>query len=283
MARDPALATARQTVDAVASFLAKRPDMAVLTFDALSDYHRTLLECDQELNYLMRQFSRNLPFHHEIGRMQYRLVQEIERIVTEIRRRELLAFSKRKKRKNPELLPAKRKQHRLAPPPTTWVGKGKVAPRVQPVPSAPVARPEMVAPTEQVRHVPWAILGAKIRTVPELQSYLRVYLEERKRKPPEYDMQRIEILLRHRPTALYLGKEEFDGYLVLYFAQYQLAVFECPIVGNALYLIRGDWQTLARRSKAELLHDESGKIKRIIHHGAWSDRLTSILTTPGVE
>lgn len=135
------------------------------------------------------------------------------------------------------------------------------------------------APPQSERRLPWTVLGGKIRSGPELRSYLNVYQKKRRKyKERSYDMQRIDIVLNYRPTSVYIGKDEFDGYLVFYFEQYATAVLECPIVGNALYMIRGDWQTLARKSKAELLHDDSGKVHRIIHYEAWTEKLHEELT-----
>ena len=290
MARHGPLVRDEQTLTIINDMLQHKPDTATLDLDELRDYHHHLDLCNQELNYLMRRYRSLLPFHRALGLAQLNLVREAERIITEIRRRELAGLTRRritgtaiKKKSTMTAKSKKNKLSRLSPPQATWVGRHSDvmvsefhAPNTAPLAfSTPPARPQ------EAHRLPWAVLGSTIRTTAELQSYLRVYLEQRKRKPPRYDMERIDILLRLRPTTVYLGKEEFDGYLVLYFAQYNMAVLECPIVGNALYLIRGDWQALARRSKAELLHDESGKIQRIIHHGAWTERLTMILTTPG--
>ena len=61
------------------------------------------------------------------------------------------------------------------------------------------------------------------------------------------------------------------------FAQHAVAVFECPVVGNALYLVRGSWQLAARKSKHELLHDRTGAVRRIIHVGEWRERVRAAL------
>lgn len=271
-----------QTLRIVRELLEKRPDLATLALDELLAYHKNLIFSNNELTSIINRNRFARSFQYEVGQVQFHLVREIERIVTEIRRLELLSLNKRKTPQAQQVRVKKKKLHQLTTPTPAWTGKQSdvVVSRFRDTPPPRPAPQKPIEQAENVTHVPWVILGSKIRSLPELQSYLRVYQQRGQRRPAAYDMERIAIAIQHQPSAVYLGKDEFDGYLVLYYAQHQLAVFECPIVGNALYLVRGDWQTLARRSKAELLHDESGNIKRIIHHGAWSERLAQMFSAP---
>jgi hypothetical protein len=56
-----------------------------------------------------------------------------------------------------------------------------------------------------------------------------------------------------KPSSVYVGIGEFDGYIVLAFRQTRKVVLECPIYGNAIYVIHEDWQRLAKMPKFELL------------------------------
>ena len=75
------------------------------------------------------------------------------------------------------------------------------------------------------------------------------------------------------PASIYVGIDEFEGYFVFYFPDELTAILECPIVGNAIYIIKGDWQTLSQLNKRELLTDYQMNVRRVIHKGDWFSRL----------
>jgi hypothetical protein len=97
----------------------------------------------------------------------------------------------------------------------------------------------------------------------------------------EYDRERLEIAYKLGPSATYIGIDEFEWYIVFYFQSIQLAVLECPLKGNALYLIAGDWQTLSSLSKTALLEHYQGEVTRIIHTGDWRSKLRGLLRKRG--
>ncbi len=69
----------------------------------------------------------------------------------------------------------------------------------------------------------------------------------------------------------YLGIDEYEGYIVYTFAHTSKALMECPMVGNAIYLIDSDWERLSRMSKQELLDHPS--VIRIPHQGNWFEKV----------
>ncbi|HEX3678258.1 MAG TPA: hypothetical protein VHU90_00905, partial [Galbitalea sp.] len=49
--------------------------------------------------------------------------------------------------------------------------------------------------------------------------------------------------------------------------------FENPRIGNALYLLYGNWEELSQLSRTELLSSRQGEFDRIIHSARWFDQL----------
>lgn len=90
------------------------------------------------------------------------------------------------------------------------------------------------------------------------------------------DKQRLELIYSLKPSELYIGSDEFKRYVVFYFDQACKAVLECPIFGNAIYVIDGGWKYLSQLTKAELM-DYPDEVQRITHKGDWFSRLKKIL------
>lgn len=95
----------------------------------------------------------------------------------------------------------------------------------------------------------------------------------------EFDYEKIGKIVSLEADKVYCGVEEFEGYLVFYFDQIKIAVFDCPKKGNAIYIFGEDWKTLSRLTKSNLLNYYPTKTKRIIHRGNWFDKLKSLLET----
>jgi hypothetical protein len=96
-----------------------------------------------------------------------------------------------------------------------------------------------------------------------------------------YDETRLEKIYGLGPTATYVGTDEFKGYVAFYFEDLHLAVLDCHRVGNAVYVMEEDWQSLSQLSKAALLLNYSDNVERIIHTDRWFQRLRSLLYNHG--
>jgi hypothetical protein len=123
----------------------------------------------------------------------------------------------------------------------------------------------------------WTILPGGGSLMTSVGNYL---INERKRHPTvDFDETRIHRILTLEPSQAFAGIDEFDGYLVFLFQGIPFAVLTCPRVGNALYLLKDNWQTLAKLSKSQLLADHAAHVRRIIHvaSGEWFDKLRTEL------
>lgn len=92
----------------------------------------------------------------------------------------------------------------------------------------------------------------------------------------EYDITRLELIYSLTPNSIFLGIDEFEGYVVFHFVEAKVSVLECPIVGNAIYVLKDDWKRLSKLTKRELLEEHSNSIIRIVHAGDWFTRLKQI-------
>ena len=73
------------------------------------------------------------------------------------------------------------------------------------------------------------------------------------------------------PIDIVIGKSEFSEYWCFRFRDNNKVLLESPYDGNAAYVLRGDWETLSKKTKRELLNIYSDFCERIIHgqSGNW--------------
>ena len=108
-----------------------------------------------------------------------------------------------------------------------------------------------------------------------------------KDKPPVTDDQRrtmeerVLLLSKYSPAAYLAGT---NGFLRYFGAQFRddLVVFENLTYGNALYVMRENWQALSKRSRVELLKGPRDGFDRIAHSPGWEEALRRVLETNGV-
>lgn len=132
-------------------------------------------------------------------------------------------------------------------------------------------RQEAVSINTHPNRLSWILLPPGEHPFLEILRHLEAL---RKSRPTlRYDKTRLERICELSPSATYVGAEEFSGYVVFYFEEALTAVLDCPFWGNAIYLIRSEWETLSRLSKAELLTKHTQTVRRIIHSGDWFERL----------
>jgi len=88
---------------------------------------------------------------------------------------------------------------------------------------------------------------------------------------------RLRELGRLHPKTCYVGKEGWDGYIVFEFANSLRAALECPIEGNATYIVSGNWMKKAGHSKLYLRTRCREFRARVFHRGDWLSRIEAAL------
>lgn len=117
--------------------------------------------------------------------------------------------------------------------------------------------------------LPWRILPPGELT---LDKVLKHYGRLQQQGPDiRYDRERITKAFSLRPSKCYVGKDEYEGYIVFTFDHTQRVLMECPIFGNAIYILGPNWKRLSRLSKRDLLV-RTDTVK-IVHKGDWFTRV----------
>jgi hypothetical protein len=80
---------------------------------------------------------------------------------------------------------------------------------------------------------------------------------------------RISALKSLGPAKCYLGEEQWFGYVVFEFARSDRVVLECPVEGNAIYVLWGDWKSMVTHTKRNVWTHFSQNYRRIVHKGKW--------------
>jgi hypothetical protein len=98
-----------------------------------------------------------------------------------------------------------------------------------------------------------------------------------KRKAPTPDEEatirkRLAVMAALNPEAYITGTDGFIRYFGAKFGE-DFVVFENAQYGNALYVMREDWQELSKRSRIDLLRGPRGMFDRIVHNDGWEDEL----------
>jgi hypothetical protein len=106
---------------------------------------------------------------------------------------------------------------------------------------------------------------------------IKQYYNDDRCAVPKYDFSRLTILYAIKPIRIWRGKGEFRMYHVFEFANTCTAVLECPLVGNAIYLIKKDWIKLCKLSKMKLLENHSENVVRLTHHNITKDKIKMYL------
>jgi len=92
-----------------------------------------------------------------------------------------------------------------------------------------------------------------------------------------FDAERVEKLRSLRPKLIYVGRELWRGYFVLEFSWTSKVVLDCPIVGNASFVLPSEWKKMVRESKRSLQSKWGPEITKLVHRGAWLERLRNVL------
>jgi hypothetical protein len=96
-------------------------------------------------------------------------------------------------------------------------------------------------------YIPWRILPPGEHPFPHILKYCE-FIKQSK-STLRIATERLELINSLNPSKIYRGLDEFNGYFVFYFEDSAIAILDCPIVGNAVYVIKGDWKTLSSLSK----------------------------------
>lgn len=125
-----------------------------------------------------------------------------------------------------------------------------------------------------IKKVRWIILPVGKHPFPKIMKYIGE-LKKTRWLNNYVDENRIKTIykLGSDKTEVIVGAHQFDGYFIFTFPDLKTFVLDCPLYGNAIYIIKGDWKkisALSKLSKGEILKRYPNN-KRIIHKGEWGE------------
>jgi hypothetical protein len=88
---------------------------------------------------------------------------------------------------------------------------------------------------------------------------------------------RLDKLRQLKPQKCYVGKHGWEGYSVFEFTYSVRVVLECPVEGNATYILSGDWKGVIGYSKQYLREHSRQYRARVFHRGDWLSRIDDTL------
>ena len=82
---------------------------------------------------------------------------------------------------------------------------------------------------------------------------------------PNFEKQRLDFAYKLKPSKVYVGLNEFEGYLVFLYPETNRALLENPLVGNAAFILKDNWVQLSKLSRTELNRYYKSDAIRVVH------------------
>jgi hypothetical protein len=95
------------------------------------------------------------------------------------------------------------------------------------------------------------------------------------RKPLEFDKDRADFFRQVEPDNYVKGTSGFTRYVGMLFGN--ILLLENLSAGNAIYVIRGDWESLSKLPKMELMKLKSSDVWRVVHNPGWQVRVKALV------
>ena len=129
--------------------------------------------------------------------------------------------------------------------------------------------------------LPWHLLPPGHMSFNGMFSYYQTIEKEFfARHQTTVDRERIKKIMSLNPDRGYRGSDGFLGYVVYEFDRFNKVVLECPMYGNAVYLLfKNSWKSQARNSKQHIRENYVGSWARVRHTDSWLQRVRAELSS----
>lgn len=113
----------------------------------------------------------------------------------------------------------------------------------------------------------------------DIRHVIAYYRDRKVRKwlNAEIDSSRLIDLKTLEPIRCFVGRKMWLGYIVFKFKWSGSVILECPITGNATYVLSGNWQEMIGKTKALIRTRFPRYYTRVIHKGNWLGRVRGAL------
>lgn len=134
----------------------------------------------------------------------------------------------------------------------------------------------------EVEEIFWEIFPrgdwfAKKEMLSKIYEHFARLQNNEKWKSKSFDKSRLKnIEEKMNPNKYFIGKDKFESYIVYCFNWTDKVILECPIYGNATYVIKSgefSWKHIAKVSKWDARTEHSDQVTVINHSETWIERL----------
>ena len=129
---------------------------------------------------------------------------------------------------------------------------------------------------KKVERLTWIILDSDGTSWGERREQLRQYVEKSKKGKQPVIWDRLDTIAEYKPDFEAVGTNGLAGYYIFGFKKKALFVFENATLGNATYVIKGDWETVSKMSKSFIVKNNLHEW-RLIHRDDWKEKINMIL------
>ena len=95
-----------------------------------------------------------------------------------------------------------------------------------------------------VKRIKWKLLPPSVHPFPRIARHFEDLSTHRTHV--KYDLNRLANFHGLDPDETFIGLDEFAGYVVFHFRHVPIAVLDCPVTGNAIYVFGHNWRSLCR-------------------------------------
>lgn len=129
---------------------------------------------------------------------------------------------------------------------------------------------------KNIKRYNWIFLESNGLPWEERKERFREIVEKSKKAKQMVIWERLETIAELKPDFEAMGQNGFSGYVVFGFSEKGLYVFESANLGNATYIVKGDWKSISKMSKTEILQNNLHEF-RLVHRNDWKRKISKVL------
>lgn len=122
----------------------------------------------------------------------------------------------------------------------------------------------------------WIFLESNGLPWEKRKQHFKEIVESSKKSKQMVIWERLETIAEYKPDFEAIGQNGFSGYVVFGFEKKDIYVFESATLGNATYVVKGDWENVSKMSKAEIIQNNLHEW-RLIHRNDWKGKVNEVL------
>jgi hypothetical protein len=128
----------------------------------------------------------------------------------------------------------------------------------------------------QIKRYNWIFLESKELSWEKRKERFKRIVESSKKSKQMVIWERLETIAEYKPDFEAIGQNGFSGYVVFGFEEKEIYVFESANIGNATYIVKGDWKSVSQMSKSEIIQNKLHEW-RLIHRNDWKGKVKEVL------